>query len=49
MLLEHEVNRIDVVLQVGVHADRDIRMRKHGHQPRKQGILMPLVVREIDP
>ena len=24
-------------------------MRKHGHQPRKQGILMSLVVREIDP
>ena len=48
MFLEHEINRVDIVLQIGIHADGHIRMRQHGHQSREQGILMPLVVREID-
>ena len=49
VLLEHEVNRMDVVLQIGIHADGHVCVRQHGHQPREEGILMPLVVREIDP
>ena len=49
MFFEHGVNRVDVVLQVGVHADRHICMREHGHQSRKQGVLMSLIVREVDP
>ena len=49
MLFEHGVNRVDIVLQIRIHADRHIRMRQYGHQSREQGILMSLVVREIDP
>ena len=48
MLFEHRIDCIDIVLQICVHADRHIRIWKNGHEAREQGILMSLVVREID-
>ena len=49
ILFQHRIDRIDVILQICIEADRHIRMGEHRHKPCEQCILMSLVVREVDP
>ena len=47
VFLHEAVDGVDVVLQVGVHADRAVAQRHGGHQPGEQRVLVAAVVREL--
>ena len=46
MLFQHSINRVNIILKIGIHADRHIRIDSHGHESCEQRILIfqPMMV-----